>query len=87
MWIWYGDDVRDVLPSDIDHYLRITAFMNRFVWLFVVSSENKFACLQQSEDDAMRPPTIQKVAHTTSQEFFVSCLETCKVEFCCLSDL
>lgn len=76
-----------MLPSDVDHYLRITAFMNRFVWLFVVSSENKFACLQQSEDDAMRPPTIQRVAHTTSQEFFVSCLETCKVEFCCLIDL
>lgn len=72
---------RDVLPSDVSHYLRFTAFMNRFVWFFIVSPSTIYPCLvQNSSDEAMNPPTVDQVKHTTSQEFFISCLETCKVD-------
>ena len=72
---------RDVLQSDITHYLRLTSFMNRFVWLFVVSPSTVYPCLaQMGDEEAMNPPTVDQVKHTTSQEFFISCLETCKVD-------
>ena len=71
---------RDVLQSDITHYLRLTSFMNRFVWLFVVSPSTVYPCLaQMGDEEAMNTPTVDQVKHTTSQEFFISCLETCKV--------
>lgn len=86
---------RDVLQSDITHYLRLTSFMNRFVWFFVVSPSTTYPCLSHSGDsnndndnneEAMVPPTVDKVERTTSQEFFISCLETCKVVFWRMSE-